>query len=85
MKSSSGVSGPGSNLTKAVQANIPHNMLRDEWGVTVRQARLRIRGRRGIALKWIVQNERTGKTCTFDNLGDADAFFESEAARNVFG
>ena len=85
MKTLNGVAGAGGNVSETARDGIPHNILREDRGVTVRQARLRIPGRRCIALKWVVQNKRTGKTCTFDNPADADEFLEKEAEKNVFG
>ena len=71
-----------SKPAEAIRIDVPHNVLRAELGVTVREARFAIPGRHCSGLKWIVENNRTGASWTFDNPRDAEAFFEKEAGRN---
>ena len=72
-----------SKVTETSGVGVSHNVLKAESGVTERQARLQIPGRRCVALKWVVENNRTGATRTFDNPEAAEAFFENEVYSNA--
>ena len=72
-------------VTEATRLNVPTNVLKEEGGVTMRQVRIRTPGRSRIALKWNVENDRTGATRTFDCALQARIFFERQTGKNVFG
>ena len=72
-----------SKITGAMRVSVARSVLKNERGVMARQARLRIPGRRCTVTTWVVENNRTGATSTFDKFTNAEAFFEKEAGRNA--
>ena len=62
---------------------VPRNVVQRERDVIIKQTRVHNRGGSSLALKWTVENMRTGAAQSFDNLGQAELFFEKQAARNA--
>jgi hypothetical protein len=69
------------NRNDAIAVDIPHNVLRHERDVTLRETRLRNPGGCALALRWIVENDRTGVAEDFSSLRQAESFFERELAK----